>query len=65
MLFLPPFQAPAGATNPVVIIVAIIAGLIAFFVFRTFFRALNFVFHLGCLALVAVVVFLILRSVIK
>ena len=64
MLLLPPLQT-AGATNPLVIVAAIIAGLIAFFVFRTAFRALNLVFHLGCLVIVAGVVFLILRSMIK
>jgi hypothetical protein len=52
-------------TNPLVIVVAIIAGVIAFFVFRIFFRALNLIFHLGCLALVAVAVFFILRNIIK
>jgi len=64
MLLLPPLQT-TGATNPLVIVLAIIAGLVAFFVFRTVFRALNLVFHLGCLVIVAGVVFLILRSMIK
>ena len=54
-----------GATNPAVIVVAIIAGFIAFIVLRTVFRALNFVLGLGCTVIVAVIVFLILRSLIK
>ena len=64
MLLLPPLQA-AGTTNPLVIVLAIIAGLVAFFLFRTVSRALNLVFHLGCLVIVAGAVFLILRNMIK
>jgi hypothetical protein len=64
MLLLPPLQTTA-TTNPAVIVVAIIAGVIAFFLFRLVFRSLNFIFHLGCLVIVAGVVFLLLRGVIK
>ena len=54
-----------GATNPLVFLIALIAGFVAFLIFRFVFRMLHFVFHLGCLAIVAVVVFFILRNVIK
>jgi hypothetical protein len=64
MSLLPALQA-VDTTNPVVIVVALVVGLIAFLIFRTLFRALNFVFHLGCLAIVALAAFFILRGVIK
>ena len=64
MLLMPTLQA-INTTNPLVIVLAIIGGLVAFFVFRTVFRALNLVFHLGCLVIVAGTIFLILRNMIK
>ena len=64
MLFQPPLPA-VDTSSPVVIIVAIVAGLIAFVVLRTVFRVLNTLLGLGCLVIVAVAVYLILRTVIK
>ena len=54
-----------ATTNPIVLIAAGFLGLIAFFVFRLIFRMLHFVFHLGCLVIVAVAAFFILRNMIK
>ncbi len=62
---LPNLQQIFSNLNPAVVFIAIIAGVLAFFVFRLVFRALHVIFHLGCLVVVAVVVYLILQNVIK
>ncbi len=54
-----------ATADPLTIFVAVIVGVVAFFVFRTLFRTVNFIFQLGCLVIVALVVLFILRSVLK
>jgi hypothetical protein len=54
-----------GPVNPAVLVLAFIAGFIAFLLFRTVFRFLHFIFHLGCLAIVVVAVIFLLKNVIK
>lgn len=61
---MPNIQQLIATTNPVVLIAAFVIGLAGFFIFRLVFRMLHFVFHLGCLVVVAVAAFLILRNVI-
>lgn len=53
-----------ATTNPIVLVAAGVLGLIAFFAFRFVFRMLHVIFHLGCLVLVAVAAFFILRNII-
>lgn len=62
---LPDFGQLLATADPVMIFVAVVVGLVAFFVFRTVFRTVNFVFQLGCLVVVALAVLFILRSVLK
>ena len=54
-----------ATADPIMIVVAVVVGVVAFFVFRTLFRTVNFVFQLGCLAIVALVVLYILQTVLK
>ncbi len=61
---LPDLQQAFANAQPLTIFFAIIAGLVAFFLFRLVFRTLNVIFHLGCLVIVGLVVFLILQKVI-
>ncbi|MBP7688679.1 MAG: hypothetical protein KA765_12250 [Thermoflexales bacterium] len=62
---LPDFGQLLATADPITIFVAVVAGLLAFFLIRTLFRTVNFVFQLGCLVLVALAVLYILRSVLK
>ncbi len=61
---MPNIQQLIATTNPVVLIAAFVIGLAAFFIFRVVFRMLHVVFHLGCLVVVAIAAFLILRNII-
>ena len=61
---MPNIQQLIATTNPVVLIAAFVIGLAGFFIFRLVFRMLHVVFHLGCLVVVAVAAFLILRNII-
>jgi hypothetical protein len=54
-----------ATADPIMLLIAVIAGVLAFFLFRTLFRTVNFVFQLGCLVIVALAVLYILRSVLK
>ena len=62
---IPEFGQLLATADPITIFVAVIAGLLAFFLIRTLFRTVNFVFQLGCLVIVALAVLYILRSVLK
>ena len=62
---LPDFGQLLATADPGMIVVAVVVGLVAFFVFRTVFRTVNFVFQLGCLVVVALAVLFILRSGLK
>lgn len=61
---MPNIQQLIATTNPVVLIAAFVIGLAGFFIFRLVFRMLHVVFHLGCLVVVAIAAFLILRNII-
>ncbi|HZY42758.1 MAG TPA: hypothetical protein VFF59_12255 [Anaerolineae bacterium] len=54
-----------ATADPILIFVAVIAGVLAFFVFRLMFRTVNMVFQLGCLVIVALGVLYLLRNVIR
>lgn len=54
-----------ATADPILIFIAVIAGVIAFFVFRLLFRAVNVIFQLGCLVVVALGVLYLLRVVIR
>jgi hypothetical protein len=62
---LPDFGQLLTTADPVTIFIAVIVGVLAFVLFRTLFRTVNFVFQLGCLVIVALAVLYILRSVLK
>jgi hypothetical protein len=62
---LPDFGQLIATANPILIFIAVIAGVLAFFVFRLLFRAVNVIFHLGCLVVVALGVLYLLRTVIR
>ncbi len=62
---LPDFGQLLTTADPVMIFVAVVVGVVAFFVFRTLFRTVNLVYQLGCLVVVALAVLFILRSVLK
>jgi len=62
---LPDFGRLLATADPIMILIAVIVGLLAFFLFRTLFRTVHFVFQLGCLVIVVLVVLYILRSVLK
>ena len=61
----PDFGQLIATADPILIFVAVIAGVLAFFVFRLMFRALNVIFHLGCLVVVALGVLYLLRNVVR
>jgi hypothetical protein len=54
-----------GPVQPIVLVLALVAGLVVFLLFRGILRAFHFIFQFGCLALVVVAVIFILRNVIK
>lgn len=54
-----------GPVNPVVLAIALVAGLLVFLLFRGILRAFHFIFQFGCLALVVIAVIFILRNVIR
>lgn len=54
-----------GPVNPVVLVIALVAGLLVFLLFRGILRAFHFIFQFGCLALVVIAVIFILRNVIR
>ena len=62
---LPDFGQLIATANPILIFIAVIAGVVAFFVFRLMFRTVNVIFHLGCLVIVALGVLYLLRTVIR
>ena len=61
----PDFGQLIATADPIRLFVAVIAGIIAFFVFRLLFRTLNTIFHLGCLVIVALGVLYLLRNVVR
>jgi hypothetical protein len=54
-----------GPVQPVVLLIALVAGFVIFLLFRGILRAFHFILQLGCLAIVVVGVIFILRNVIK
>ena len=54
-----------GPVHPVALLIALVAGLVVFLIFRGVLHAFHFVLQLGCLLIVVVGVLLILRNVIK
>ena len=61
----PDFGQLITTADPIMIFIAVIAGVVAFFVFRLMFRTLSVIFHLGCLVIVALGVLYFLRTVIR
>ena len=62
---LPDFGQLLATADPIMIFVAVIVGLLVFFLLRTLIRSLHFIIQLGCLAIVIVGVLYLLRTVIK
>ncbi len=62
---LPDFGQLLATADPLMIFIAVVVGVLAFFLFRTLFRTVNFVFQLGCLVIVELAVLYLLQSVLK
>jgi hypothetical protein len=62
---LPDFGQLLANVDPLTIVVAVVVGLVLFFLLRAIIRTFHFVVQLGCLAIIIVGILYLLQSAIK